>query len=420
MNVTTPKAGIVRLSRTARWRGASYWPVLFALPGLLVECSSDAPGDDAPDGSGGLIGAGGQAVSGSGDSGSAGVGDAAGGDAGSSSGGGVSGAGESGEPGESGSGGALSAEPPSCQDGGASLHCGPRAESCCTSFAIPGGQFYRSYDAVSPEYLSQGFSASVTAFRLDEFEVSVGRFRGFVTAVVGAWRPESGSGKRSDLNSGKGHANVGPGGGNEAGWDSAWNSKLASTAAAWNDHLACAAGSTWTLAAGKSERLPINCLTWYEALAFCIWDEGMLPSEAEWNEAATGGSEQRVFPWSMPATSQTIDCAHANFFGAPGPDFCASAGRGAVTAVGADSPLGDGRWGHADLAGNVFEWVLDSYAEYAQAPCPDCVYVSDAPNRVMRGGAYANARADLLSSSRAANASGARSAALGARCAREP
>jgi formylglycine-generating enzyme required for sulfatase activity len=280
---------------------------------------------------------------------------------------------------------------------------------------IPGGQFYRSYDALT--FTDQAHPASVTGFSLDKYEVSVGRFRQFVSAVVASWRPAASSGKRTDLNLGKGRVNVGPAGGNEAGWDAAWDAQLASSTASWKTNLACADGATWTATAGKNERLPITCVNWYEALAFCIWDEGRLPSEAEWNEAASGGMEQRVYPWSSPASSPTIDCAHANYHGAPGPDYCVSPGTGAANAVGAESPLGDGRWGHADLAGNVFEWVLDWDAPYTPS-CPDCIYFDDLPNHVIRGGSYNNDAPFLLSSARRASGTADRAGNIGVRCAR--
>ncbi|AUX45468.1 uncharacterized protein SOCE26_069590 [Sorangium cellulosum] len=37
--------------------------------------------------------------------------------------------------------------------------------------------------------------------------------------------------------------------------------------------------------------MPINRLDWYMALAFCAWNGGRLATEAEWNYAASGGSE---------------------------------------------------------------------------------------------------------------------------------
>jgi formylglycine-generating enzyme required for sulfatase activity len=48
-----------------------------------------------------------------------------------------------------------------------------------------------------------------------------------------------------------------------------------------------------------------------EAYAFCIWDGGFLPSEAEWECAAAGGPDQREYPWGStdPGTANLYDCA---------------------------------------------------------------------------------------------------------------
>jgi formylglycine-generating enzyme required for sulfatase activity len=322
------------------------------------------------------------------------------------------------------SGGAAANAPPSCKAGGATSQCGPNEESCCTSLPIPGQTFFLGFDGVSADYKDKSHSASVTGFRLDKYEVTVGRFRQFVAAVVGSWRPDAGAGKHAHLLDGAGLKNVGATGGNEAGWDAAWSSQLASKAALWNANLACdQASASWTPSAGSKELYPISCVNWYEAYAFCIWDDAFLPSEAEWNDAASAGSQQRAYPWSSPPSSLDIDCAHANYRGkevANELDFCTAPGTGSVAVVGGASPLGDGRWGHSDLAGNVYEWTLDSFASALPSTCPDCVNAEALPNKVIRGGGFGNDAEAQLVSARNANAPAARSTSMGIRCARIP
>ena len=231
---------------------------------------------------------------------------------------------------------------PSCQ--GLAANCGA-GESCCASPTVTGGMFNGDNNASYP--------ATVSSFRLDKYEVTVGRFRNFVAAVVGGWKPASGSGKHTHLNSGAGLANTG--GGFEPGWDAInWNTStnLPTDKATWDGYLSCDAPyQTWTPSSGGNEVKPINCVNWYQSAAFCIWDGGFLPSEAEWNYAAAGGNEQRQYPWSLPASSTTIDCSYANYYGAAG--FCVAPPDGSTSVVGSVSPKGNGLYGHADLGGNV-------------------------------------------------------------------
>ncbi len=302
--------------------------------------------------------------------------------------------------------------------GPGSTDCGPAKESCCNSPQVPGGTYYRSYDGVSTLYTSEAFPATVSAFRLDKYEITVGRFRRFVGAVVGGWLPPAGSGKHDHLNAHMGLTDVATPGTYEQGWDATWSANLATKATDWDSNLQCFAESqTWTPSAGANENLPITCINWYEAYAFCIWDGGFLPSEAEWNFAAAGGSEQRAYPWSSPASSLTIDCQHANFLNA-GP-CTGDASDGAPNAVGSESPTGDGKWGQADLAGNAWEWMLDFYADYGPT-------LSDAANlapnqfRVIRSGAFDYHSPNLLASFRYDFDPITRNGDQGARCARAP
>ena len=318
---------------------------------------------------------------------------------------------------------------PSCQGGGAGADtsCGPGSSSdtgtttdCCSSFDVAGGSFDRSFDGVS--YTSNVNPATVSSFRLDGFEATVGRFRNFVNAVANMnWTPAPGSGKHTHLNSGAGLTAVGvDGGGSEQGWQASWPA-LPTSSGTWDSNLASCAGSTWTNSAMGSEHNPINCITWYEAYAFCIWDGGFLPSEAEWNYAAGGGSEQREYPWpdtAGPADAMPpdISCAFANYSptaGAP----CTPGG--AANDVGSESPLGDGKWGQSDLAGNVFEWTLDTFVPYV-TPCSDCANFGAGGARVNRGGSSNLVAGVALSSYRNNDPPTTRDASIGVRCARVP
>jgi formylglycine-generating enzyme required for sulfatase activity len=274
--------------------------------------------------------------------------------------------GSSGSGGVSGTGGTSvdgGTSPPSCN--GLAGTCGPSGtDDCCKSLVVPGGTFDRSYDGV--DSTDPNYPATVDDFYLDKYEITVGRFRVFVNAGMGtqASPPAAGVGAHPGIT--------------DSGWDSSMDWHLAANTAALETALKCdATYQTWTDTAGGNESKPVNCLDWYTAFSFCAWDGGRLATEAEWNYAASGGSEQRYYPWSSPPTSTTINDSYAVYCGGS----CNSAQN-----VGSKSPKGDGKWGQSDLAGNVWEWTLDWYANPYSMPCDNCADLTAASYRVFRGG----------------------------------
>jgi formylglycine-generating enzyme required for sulfatase activity len=291
---------------------------------------------------------------------------------------------------------------PACESAasGAGINCGPAGnKDCCGSPEIPGGQFSRSYDVVN--YTIDTYVATVANFELDMFEVTVGRFREFVAASLGtkANPPAQGDGAHPLIA--------------DSGWDSAWVTELPADKAAMIANLNCdVTFQTWTDSPGGNEKKPINCVNWYEAFAYCAWAGGRLPTEAEWNYAASGGSEHRVFPWG-----DGIDHDRAVYGcetdGIPG---CASAD---IVEVGSRSPLGDGKWGQADLAGSMSEWVLDKFLDPYPMPCSNCAAVTTGSGRIRRGGAWnENNTGRLRNGAREGATPAHRFMHLGFRCAR--
>lgn len=278
--------------------------------------------------------------------------------------------------------------------------CGPNGDQdCCASGLVSGGTFNRSDD---PKY-----PATVSDFRLDNYEITVGRFRKFLAVYQKNMTP--------------GGAGRNPNNPNDTGWNADWNYDMPADQATLKALLKCNGGSniSWQDTPGDelAESLPIMCVGWLVAEAFCIWDGGRLPTDAEWNYAASGGNEQRKHPWGSAAA----DCAHAN----SGTEPCGDR----VNRVGSESPLGDGRYGQSDLAGNVWELTqdviitnnlsLDPY--YSNTTCNDCAQLSSSyDERVMWGGGFL----DDLSQDLPQRGGGGNvyygSWTVGARCARMP
>jgi formylglycine-generating enzyme required for sulfatase activity len=328
-------------------------------------------GSDASSGTGGIAGA----ASG----GAAGAPDAsAAGSAGAGGGGGSPSCGDSG----------TDSTAPSCA-GMCGTEC--HGESCCTSILLPGGSFTLGGSVETPTS-----AATVSSFRLDKYEVTVSRFRRFVEAYPGLRTEGAGA-----------HPLI-PG----SGWQVAWNLVLPADVNWLKTSLALCSASAWTDEPGPNENRPINCINWLEAFAFCAWDDARLPTEAEWEYAACGGDEQRTYPWGS-----TWDGARV-VYGCAWP--CPLDDLSPVGSL----PLGAGKWGHLDLAGSLFEWVLDAYAPYP-ATCVDCANLTTSPGvggvGVIRGGSWDNQNVDYhRAAHRVQNDQGSMGVAMGIRCVRSP
>lgn len=172
--------------------------------------------------------------------------------------------------------------------------------------------------------------------------------------------------------------------------------------------------ATWTVSAGGDETLPMNCLLWNEAAAYCRFAGGRLPSEAEWERAARG-RDDRPFPWGRSAP---VSCDEGvNYLGLG----CAGLPWSAAVAERSGTML-RGAFGQIDLAGNLSEWVADYYDPKAYAACSEgCEDPSGPPQgelRVRRGGTFLSPESELRSYAREFHRqTGPRSDLLGARCA---
>ena len=263
----------------------------------------------------------------------------------------------------------------------------PGNKSCCTSILVPGGNF-----TLVDSFNSDSVDAKVGQFYLDKFEVTVGRMRQFALAFEAF---------KATLKDGQGKSKLVVG---DPGWNS--NYPLPADRDALVASLKCP-GMTWSDMLTTNNDVPINCVSFYVAYAFCMWDGGRLPTEAEWTFAAIGGNEARVYPWVAPATGPAITNYYANY------------GNANVGPVAVDStPLGDGRWRQSDLAGNVSEWVLDYHGDYPQ-PCNNCVNTVPDEDRGNRGGGYFAPAGFLSGSYRSYDEPTLTHSSLGFRCARD-
>jgi formylglycine-generating enzyme required for sulfatase activity len=178
----------------------------------------------------------------------------------------------------------------------------------------------------------------------------------------------------------------------------------------WRESRRVTAPGFWNDPQFNGAGQPVVGVSWYEAVAFCDWlsekysRRFRLPTEAEWEKAARGADDVRVYPWG---DRDEINRANT-----------AELGLGRTTPVNA-FPLGASPFGVFDMSGNVFEWTLSQWGKnwqdrefaYPYRADDGREQVEGSAARVMRGGSWFNPsieaqvwhRARYLAGSRGSN-----------------
>lgn len=150
-------------------------------------------------------------------------------------------------------------------------------------------------------------------------------------------------------------------------------------------------GASWRAPEGPGSTIeqrlthPVVHVSWNDAMAYAAWSGGALPTEAQWEYAARGGLEQKLYPWGDELNPQGQYLC--NVWQGEFPDVNTAAdGYAATSPVDAFPPNGHGLY---SVTGNTWEWCLDFWhTTFSAAPSSDPLGPPSGDARVMKGGSF--------------------------------
>jgi formylglycine-generating enzyme len=166
------------------------------------------------------------------------------------------------------------------------------------------------------------------------------------------------------------------------------------------------------------DKHPINCVDWHNAKNYCKYVNKRLPTEAEWEKAATWKNGKK---YEYPNGKIIIYCRDAilddgNKYGGNDTDGC---GKDRTWKIGSKSKEINGTY---DMSGNVWEWVFDWYRKnyYHNSQNRNPTGPSSGAYRVYRGGSWSHDATSLRGSNRNSSDPSFRNGYLGFRCVASP
>jgi serine/threonine protein kinase len=195
-----------------------------------------------------------------------------------------------------------------------------------TMVYIPAGEFTMGTDASGDVSTTPAHKLSVDAFYIDKYEVTNAAYDACVFAVECRRPIKVGSATRQTY----------------------FNLEV------WGDY-------------------PVIYVDWKMAKAYCEWRGARLPTEAEWEKAARGMEDERIYPWG----DTEVDCSLANVHGCTGDTQPVDL-----------FDTGQSPYGVYGMAGNVFEWTSTLASPYPYDPTDGREDQEVRGQRVARGGAW--------------------------------